>query len=261
MSEFEPLKHKLARGSAVTGCWLSLFSPLAAEIVGAADFDCFMVDLEHGPGSVMDAIAMMQAVKGHGRSVLARVPENNPVWLKRILDAGVHGVMIPSVENAAEARAAVSACRYAPKGTRGMAAPVVRATGYGQDWQSYVQRVEDDLLIICQIESPQAVEQVEKIAATEGLDMLFVGPFDLSGSLGHPGQPDHEAVSQAMERIRAAAQSSGKLLGTIPTAKRSAKALYAAGYDLILGPHDAVMLRLAAEDAAAGLREAAGSRS
>ncbi len=244
-------------GQAANGCWLGLNSPLVAEIIAGAGYDCVMIDLEHGPGSVTDAIALMQAVKGYDCPAFARVPENNPVWLKRILDAGVDGVMIPSVNSAEEASAAVAACRYAPKGNRGMAAPVVRASGFGKDWRGYVRDIEAHLLIMCQIESPQAVDEAARIVETEGLDMLFIGPFDLSAAMGHLGEPDHPEVRDAIGHIEDAAKGAGKLLGTIPTPERSAAALFDAGYHLILGDADVGLVRAAAAQGVAALRRAA----
>ena len=110
-------KDSMKSGRPAAGCWLSLFSPMAAEIVAQAGYDCVMIDLEHGPGSTLDAIALMQAIQGRECAALLRVPENAPVWLKKVLDAGVGGVMVPSVNSAAEAEAVVQACRYAPRGT------------------------------------------------------------------------------------------------------------------------------------------------
>ena len=162
------LKEKMRSGTPALGCWLNLFDTLAAEIIGSAGYDFVMIDLEHGPGSVMDAVRVMQAL-GEDCVPYARVPANDPVWIKRVLDAGVQGVMVPSVNDAADAAAAVGACHYAPRGSRGMAATIVRASNFGADWEAYVERIEREVLVICQIESQGAVENVEAIAATEGL--------------------------------------------------------------------------------------------
>jgi len=252
------LKDSMKSGQAVNGCWLSLFSPLAAEIVGQAGYDCVMIDLEHGPGGVLDAISQMQALQGKDTTALLRVPENSPVWLKKVLDAGVAGVMVPAVNSKEDAVAAVRACHYAPNGMRGMAATVVRGSNYGADWQDYIKRIEDDLLIICQIESRAAVDAAAEIAAVDGVDMIFIGPFDLSASLGHLGEPDHPEVQEAIAAVEKATKAAGKLLGAIPTPARSAQALYAAGYDLVLADSDVAMLREAARGGCRALRDAAG---
>lgn len=251
------IKRQLQSGIRANGCWLELFNPLVAEIIARAGYDCVMIDLEHGPGSVLDLIPVMQAVGNVDCESLVRVPCNDPVWLKRVLDTGPAGVMIPAVNNAAEADAAVAACRYAPRGTRGMAAPVVRASKYGAELKDYLSRVEDDLLIMCQIESPTAVENVTAIAKVEGVDMLFIGPFDLSASVGHLGEPDHPEVVSMIQKVETAAKDAGKLLGGIPTPGRDAEQLYAAGYDLVLADVDALLLRDSAHTGVQTLRRAA----
>ena len=252
------IKEAMRSGKAVNGCWINLFSPLAAEIVANAGYDSVLIDLEHGPGAVLDDISIMQAVQGQDCAALLRVPANDAVWLKRVLDAGVDGVMVPAVNDAEDAKAAVAACRYPPKGLRGMAATVVRASRFGMEWQDYTARAADELLIMCQVESAEAVENVSAIADVEGVDMLFIGPFDLSASLGFLGQPDHETVMASISRVEAAAKAAGKLLGGIPTPGRSAQALYDAGYHLVLADADVSLLRDAACASVEGLRAAAG---
>ena len=240
------LKEQLVQGHRAIGCWLNLYSSLAAEIVAQAGYHSVLIDMEHGPGSVMDAIRLMQATKGESCTPLLRVPANDPVVIKRCLDAGAHGLMIPAVNSRAEAEAAVSACRYPPAGSRGVAPTVIRASRYGADWQDYAARANDEILIMCQIESSVAVAAAGAIAETDGVDLLFIGPFDLSASLGHLGQPDHPEVRAQISKVESAAKSAGKLLGGIPTGERSAEALFADGYDLVLAAADFSLLRDAA---------------
>ncbi|HEY5598591.1 MAG TPA: aldolase/citrate lyase family protein, partial [Kiloniellales bacterium] len=184
------IKRRILAGRPAFGCWLEMCSPIAAEIIAQSGYDCVLIDLEHGPGSVLDAVSLMHAVQGRACAPLLRVPENDPVILKRALDIGVAGVMIPAVNSADQAAAAVSACRYPPKGTRGMAASIVRASDYGARWREYAGTAEECLLVMCQIESAEAVGNAAAIAAVDGVDMLFIGPFDLSAGLGHLGEPD-----------------------------------------------------------------------
>jgi 2-keto-3-deoxy-L-rhamnonate aldolase RhmA len=245
-------------GTAAFGYWTELFSPTVTEIMASAGYDCTMIDLEHGTADLGDAVAVMRALRGSGCTPLVRVPANDPTWIKRVLDAGAQGVMVPAVNSAAEAEAAVAACHYPPRGFRGMAAPIVRAARYGDDWQGYVRDIAESLLVICQVETQAAVENVAEIIAVDRLDMVFIGPFDLSGSLGHLGEPDHPDVRAAITRVEEAAKAAGCLLGGIPTPERTPKALYEAGYDLVLADIDLVMLREGALAGVSALEAAAG---
>lgn len=257
MTESSSFKSRIAERGPGIGCWLHLISPIAAEIVAQAGYDCVMIDMEHGPGTLMDALALMQAVQGRDCAPLLRVPAFDPVEIKRALDIGIAGIMIPAVNTASEAEAVVSACRYPPKGQRGLAPIIVRAADYGARWQDYVAEADDQLLIICQIETGQAVENAAEIAAVPGVDMIFIGPFDLSADLGHLGEPDHPSVLERIRTVEQAAKSAGKLLSGIPTPDRDAAALFADGYDLVLADFDLIMLRNAARASVRRLREAA----
>jgi 2-keto-3-deoxy-L-rhamnonate aldolase RhmA len=245
------LKADMQAGASATGFWVQLFSPLASEIMAASGYDAAMIDLEHGPGEMMDVISQMQAIQGNDCTPLVRVPSNDPVMIKRVLDTGAAGVMIPAVDTAEEAQAAVEACLYPPLGRRGFAASIVRASNFGLNMEDYLNRINRDLLIICQIESGKAVDNVEAIAAVEGVDMLFIGPYDLTADLGHTALPDAAATLEARDRVEAAARKHGKLLGSIGTAKRPPEDLYKRGYGLVLADGDAGHLRVTAEKAMA----------
>lgn len=256
MTNTSNLKARLADGEPGVGCWLHLVSPIAAEIVSQAGYDCVMIDLEHGPTSLTEAVGLMQAVQGRDCAPLIRVPSNDPVALKRALDIGPVGVMVPGVNSAEEATAAVSACHYPPEGTRGMAPIIVRAANYGHEWRDYVGRANAELMVICQIETGIAVERAAEIAAVPGVDMIFIGPFDLSADLGHLGAPDHPEVRESILRVEQASKAAGKLLSGIPTPERDAAQLFADGYDLVLSDFDLIMLRDAARASVERLRRA-----
>lgn len=257
MSGDASLKARMRSGQAVCGFWAELFSPAAAEIMAAAGYDCAMIDCEHGPGDPASAIAIMRAMQASACTPLVRVPANDAAWVKRLLDGGAQGIMVPAVNSAEEAAAAVAACHYPPKGVRGMAAPIVRASRYGQDWQAYVRDAAESTLVICQIETREALGALDGIAAVEGLDMLFIGPFDLSASLGFMGEPDHPQVRKAIADAERAAKAQGRLLGGIPTPGRSPADLYRAGYDLVLADIDVLLLRDGAVAGVAALKDAA----
>ncbi len=254
-------KQRLVAGQPAFGCWIEMFSPIAAEIVARAGYDCVLIDLEHGPGSYLDALSLMQVVAGLGPAPLVRVPSNDPVAIKRVLDIGAAGVMIPAVDTPEQAEAAVAACRYPPKGKRGMAASIVRASDYGARWRDYVAEAGANLLVMCQIESAAAVDNAARIAAADGVDMLFIGPFDLSANVGHLGEPDHAEVRAMIAGVERAAKDANRLLGGIPTPERSVAELLGAGYDLVLADADVALLRGAAEASLAAMRAAVAGKS
>src|SRR5256714_13273157 len=182
------LKARLAAGKRALGCWTVLGAPPVIELLALCGFDFLLLDQEHGfgrPSSLLPSLQAMAATPGCPSIV--RVPANAPNYLKRVLEAGVEGVMGPTVETAEDARAVVAACRYPPAGRRGSALGSARASDYGINASKYKQAAADELLIVCQIESPKAVENIEAIAAVAGVGVLFIGPHDLSGSVGQLG--------------------------------------------------------------------------
>ncbi|MEI6559148.1 MAG: aldolase/citrate lyase family protein [Rhodospirillaceae bacterium] len=253
-----PVKRRLSRGGSVLGCWLTMASPIAAEVVGLAGYDCVMIDHEHGPGSLLDAVGLMQAVAASGASPLMRVPWNDAVYIKRALDAGVEGLMVPSVSSAAEARAAVAACRYPPAGLRGSAYGSVRASDYGLQGQHYRDTAADNLLVILQIETAAGVESVPEIARVPGVDVLFLGPYDLSGSIGRLGCFDDPEVVAAIDRAERAILASGLCYGSVPSPLRTTAQLHGAGCRLVLAGSDTGFVRRGASAEVAAFRALTG---
>jgi 2-keto-3-deoxy-L-rhamnonate aldolase RhmA len=256
----ETFKQRLARGRGGIGVWIETYDPIAAEILATAGYDCAMIDLEHGPGSYRDAQLVMQAMRGTACVPLLRVPVSNRVEIKRALDIGAQGVMCPSVSTVAEAEECAAACRYPARpgqghrGVRGMAPTIVRAADFGRDWQAYVERSDREVLTIVQIETAEGVENAAAIAAVAGVDMLFIGPMDLSGDLGQAGNPDHPTVQAAIARVETAARGAGKLLGAVPTGAHTAGSLLARGYNLVIPDVDTLLLREGARASLAALR-------
>ncbi|MFD2207561.1 HpcH/HpaI aldolase family protein [Kiloniella antarctica] len=234
----EKLRYKLGKHHPAFGCWIDMFSPMATEIIAQAGNDCLMIDLEHGPGSVLDAIAQMQAARAYSSKNFVRVSHNSYAQIKRALDAGADGVMVPSISTAQEAKSVVEAALYAPKGKRGVASTIIRGADYGVKAIEYLETFNDEIMVICQIEDSEGVKNVAEIAATDGVDMIFIGPSDLSADLGYPGETDHPVVLSAIQEVEKAVKKAGKLLGIIPTPNRKAAALYEAGYDLVLDGGD-----------------------
>jgi 4-hydroxy-2-oxoheptanedioate aldolase len=219
------LKSRLRAGESVYGAWVGSGSPGNAELLGHVGFDFLVLDLEHGAGELSDAVAMLRAAESSATPCIVRAPWNDPIWLKRALDAGVDSVMIPSVETADAARAAVAACRYPPQGARGYAAGVVRASTFGLE-PDYVAKANDNLLIVLQIESKTAVEHAAEICAIDGVDVVFIGVNDLAGSIGRLEQLDHPDVRSLVDRAEEIILAAGKPMGTVPSAGASWQELF-----------------------------------
>ena len=239
------LKARIASGEPVYGAWLALNDVNVAELMAHAGYDFLVLDLEHGPGSIAMAQDVMRAAEAAGCALVVRVPWNDPVFLKRILDAGATSVMIPMLEDADAARAAVAACRYPPAGTRGYAAASQRCTRWGKE-ADYVRTWNDTLLIMGQLESAKAAGNAAAIAAVDGIDVPFIGINDMAGSIGRLGQLDHPEVRALVGRCETALKASSKPLGTVPSAMRATPELFAAGFTVVAGAVDAMMLRSAA---------------
>ena len=194
------LKEKLRRGQLTIGSWMTLAHPSIAEIMVRAGFDWLTVDLEHSAMSLSDAQQLVQVIELAGCPPLVRVGENDPNLIKRVMDTGAHGVIVPMVNSKQAAEAAVSAVKYPPVGTRGVG--LARAQGYGTSFESYRKWLEKESVVIVQIEHIDAVDHLEEILSVDGIDGLLVGPYDLSGSLGMPGAFEHPEVKRALMKIQ-----------------------------------------------------------
>jgi 2-keto-3-deoxy-L-rhamnonate aldolase RhmA len=195
------------------GTWITSASPLVAEAVGHAGFDWGVVDMEHTPLDLMDVIHMLQAVAATKMVPVVRVPWNEPVMVKRVLDAGAQTLLFPFVQSADEARRAVAATRYPPQGIRGMSS-MSRGSRFGTN-PNYVNTANASIGVIVQLETAPAVAQLDAIAAVEGIDAIFLGPADLSASMGHVGQPTHPAVMDLMSKAAHRCRELGMPCGTV----------------------------------------------
>jgi 4-hydroxy-2-oxoheptanedioate aldolase len=251
------VRKRLEGGEVQIGIFMGMNSPTACELAGHAGYDVLVLDHEHSPGDHHDAIACMNASRGTRAETWVRVPDNDRAYIKRILDCGATGVMCPMVNSAEEAKRLVDACHYAPRGIRGFAPTVTRHTNFGYSREAYFARVEHDLMVMAQIESGEAVDRIEEIAAVNGIDMLFIGPMDLSNSLGLPGRLDHPTVADTIRRAEQAIQASGKILGTLATPRDDFGNLLGRGYSFIIGGVDIGVLRGGLEQQVRALRAAA----
>lgn len=199
-------KARLRSGACQLGLWNTVGGNTMPEILGGAGFDWVLVDCEHAAIETVEVLPALQAIGQNSEcSALVRPAANDPVLFKRVLDMGAQTLLVPYIENQDQAELAVSAMRYGPRGVRGMAG-MTRATRYGQV-EDYFTQVEKELCLILQIESRKGLENLQEIASTEGVDGIFIGPADLSASLGHPGNPDHPevqaAIDEAIDRLEA----------------------------------------------------------
>jgi 4-hydroxy-2-oxoheptanedioate aldolase len=241
------LKRRLAAGRRALGCWTVLGSPPVIELLAYCGFDYLLLDQEHGFGEPSALLHSLQAMAAAPNCTsVVRVPSNDPNYLKRVLDAGVEGVMVPNVETAEEARAVVAACRYPPAGRRGSALGSARASDYGISAAKYKAEAANELLIVVQIESPKAVENIRAIAAVDGIDVLFIGPHDLSGSVGQLGELKHPEVAKLIARAEEAIRQSGKPMGTVPHPGATWREMFQRGYHMINAGSDVGRLRDAA---------------
>jgi len=204
-------KEKLYSDGLLIGSWITMGHPAIAEIMARAGFDWLAVDLEHSVITIREAEELIRVIDLCGVVPLVRLSANDPVQIKRVMDAGAHGIIVPMVNSAAEAENAVKAVRYPTEGNRGVG--LARAQGYGSSFQDYVSWINSSSVVIAQIEHISAVENLEKILTVEGVDGFVVGPYDLSGSLGVPGDFEHASMLNAMQRIRQSSAASGKARG------------------------------------------------
>jgi 2-dehydro-3-deoxyglucarate aldolase len=205
------LKTKLKEKQVAIGSWITLAHPAIAEIMAKAGFDWLAIDMEHSVITIREAEELIRVIDLCGVVPLVRLSANDPVQIKRVMDAGANGVIVPMVNSEAEAEQAVSAVRYPPQGTRGVG--LARAQGYGSSFDNYLNWVNKESVVIVQVEHIDAVNNLERILSVDGVNGFIVGPYDLSGSLGVPGQFDHPLMREAMEKIVSVGTASGKALG------------------------------------------------
>jgi 2-dehydro-3-deoxyglucarate aldolase len=235
----------LLAGERLIGCWLSLGSPITTEVVGVAGFDWLLLDAEHAPNDVLSLIPQLMALKDSASAPVVRPPWNDTVIIKRLLDAGCHNFLIPFVETADQARAAVAATRYPPQGVRGVSVSQ-RSNRYGAE-PDYFNRVNGQISVVVQIESRAGVAAAAEIAAVDGIDALFIGPSDLAAGYGHLGNAGHPEVQQAIAQVHAAARTAGKSTGILAPAEADTRRYLAAGMNLVAVGSDLGMLRMSTQ--------------
>ena len=209
-----PFKAALLRGEPQIGLWLSTTSSYVAEIAATSGYDWLLIDGEHAPNTVQDLYHQLQAVAPYASQPVIRPVDDNRALIKQVLDIGTRSLLIPMVETAEQARAIVSATRYPPLGARGVGAGVARAARWGRV-ENYMAQANEELCLLIQVETKTALENLDEILEVEGIDGVFIGPADLSASLGYPDNAGHPEVQriieQSIRRIRASGKAAGFL--------------------------------------------------
>ena len=208
------IRERVLNGELLTGTFLNLGSSVTVEMSGDSGFDWILIDLEHGPSDQDSLLYLLQAASATPASPIVRIAFNETVRFKKALDLGAAGIMVPWIRNAEEAKEAVAAMRYPPLGIRGVAKSP-RATGFSYSFDDYFERNHELLLTVIQIERTEALEEIDQIASIHGVDVLFIGPMDLSVSLGHPGDFQHPDQQEAYRKVIAAANEHGKSAGIL----------------------------------------------
>lgn len=243
---------KAAGGHPPIGTWIGSASPLVAEAVGQAGFEWGVIDMEHSPVGLGDLLGLLHAVGSTRMVPVVRVPCNDPVVIGQVLDLGAATVQVPFVGSADQARAAVAATRHAPRGRRGLD-PTCRAAGFGLA-PVHPRTFNQAVGLICEVETVEALAEIDAIAAVEGVDALFVGPADLSASMGHVGQFTHPEVLALMAQAVQRAKRQGRPIGTVGPTPEAVAQYRAVGFDFVAVGSDIGLLMRAAHAAIESLR-------
>lgn len=247
-------KQALKDGRQQIGLWNSIPGPLVAEALAGCGFDWVVIDTEHAPTDVPDVLGMLQAMAPYPVSAAVRPAANDPVLIKRLLDFGAQTLILPYIQSADEAQAAVAAVRYAPRGMRGVAG-LTRASRFGAV-ADYTLRAEAEICLILQVETALALTRIEEIAAIDGVDGLFIGPADLAASMGYPGQLAHPDVTAAIEDAIRRITAAGKPAGILTSDPAFARACMGWGTRFTAVGIDIALMLHAARALAAGFRGA-----
>ncbi|HWM71100.1 MAG TPA: aldolase/citrate lyase family protein [Steroidobacteraceae bacterium] len=238
-------KRALQRRELQIGLWSTLCSNLGAEIIAHSGFEWILLDTEHSPNEVPDLVTQLQAMGRGTASPVVRAAWNDPVLIKRMLDIGAQSILLPCVQTAEEARRAVAAVRYPPRGMRGVSA-VSRASNFGRI-KDYLQKADEEICLLVQIESKLALEQLEAISTTDGVDGVFIGPADLSASLGHLGDPQHPETQSALQDAGRRLARLGKPAGILTVIETDARRYIEWGYSFVAVGIDTTLLATSAD--------------
>lgn len=245
-------KQKLKRGDLLVGTIITMPSPEIAEIYSWAGFDWLFIDLEHGVISLRDAQMILQSASSKTPCII-RVPSIDEVWIKKALDIGPTGIILPQVKTADQVEIAIQYCKYPPEGVRSVG--IARAQGYGEKFQEYVASANNDIAVIVQIEHKDAVDCIEDIIGVPGIDCLFIGPYDLSASMNKPGQITDPEVKNAIEKVKKSAERANIPLGIFGASVEAVGPFIQRGYTVIAVGMDTALISKAAKNIVGSLKD------
>ncbi len=248
------IRQRALNRELLAGVWCNLGSSLTVEMAVWAGFDWILLDIEHGSGDHEMLVHQLQAAARTRASPIVRVAWNEPPRFKRVLDLGAVGVMVPYVNSAAEARLAVASMRYPPQGIRGVAR-FIRASGFGEEFDAYFASANENLVTVVQIETEQAVENAREIASVDGVDVLFIGPLDLSVNMGIPQQFEHMRFRQAKGRVAEESRRAGKAAGLLLTKPEQIGSAMSEGFTFLALGSDGGMVASGMRDTVAAFRD------
>ncbi len=238
------LKAAFRTGRPTKGVWLTLTSAAVAEMAGHSGLDWCLIDGEHAPNTLQTIQSQLQALASTPASAVVRLPASAPWMAKQVLDLGAQSILFPMIHTAQDAADAVAACRYPPAGIRGVGAAVSRASGWSRD-AAYLSNADDEICVIVQAESRAAVDNIDAIAATEGVDCVFIGPADLAADLDHIGTPGHPEVQEAIAHVINRTKAAGKAPGLFGTDPNHFDAQQDAGIQMLAVGTDSILLNRA----------------
>jgi len=247
-----PVKQKIAQGALCLGAWMVVDHPAIATSMGSASFDYLVFDLEHGHYDYSTLLSCLNALGRSDTSPMVRIPSNDVATIKQILELGPEGLVVPMVCTAEEAERAVAASKYPPQGIRGIGGG--RASGYGRDFDDYIEHANENVCIVVQIEHPRAVENIDAITQVEGVDCVFIGPADLSAGLGITMQMDHPELLDAIDRVLESGQKHGKCVGLWCRNEEHAAAMAERGFRFLAWGCDTMWFNRAVDETVAKVK-------
>jgi 4-hydroxy-2-oxoheptanedioate aldolase len=235
------MKKALAAKETLYGLWLALADAYSTEVCATAGFDWLLIDSEHAPNDLRTILAQLQTIAAFTSHAVVRLPSQDPIFIKQVLEIGARNLLIPMVETSEQAKALVTASYYPPLGTRGVGSSIARVSGFSKN-SSYLKSANANICLLAQVESVCGIESLEAIAGVAGIDGIFIGPADLAASLGYLGEPQHPVVQEVIRSAALRLRAVGKPAGILVTNEQAAHSALAWGYTFVALGVDTLLL-------------------